>query len=276
MQLLGQGAVSTAKFTGVKLRDLLIAAGLTDPIAAQQDLGIEHVRFYAIDGMTASIDIEKATSPYGDCIVAYEMNDEPLPRDHGFPLRVVVPGYAAVRHVKWLNCIELSETEAEGVWQRGLNYRPLPPGVTDASTVDLEKTPGISELSLYSGITEINRTSSSESINSGDRVNVKVGGWAYGGGGRNVIRVDVTGDNGMTWSTATLKEGSQQRFRHAWAWVFWECDVPAVVNEDGSVHVASKAVDMAFNVQPESNIHMWNVRGLGNNSWFRAHTKVLD
>jgi sulfite oxidase len=273
---LGQGAVSTAKFTGVKLRDLLIAAGLTDPIAAQQDLGIEHVRFYAIDGMSASIDIEKATSPYGDCIVAYEMNDEPLPRDHGFPLRVVVPGYAAVRHVKWLNRIELSETEAEGVWQRGLNYRPLPPGVTDASTVDLEKTPGISELSLYSGITRINRTSSSESINPGDRVMVKVGGWAYGGGGRNVIRVDVTGDNGATWSSATLKEGSKQRFRHAWAWVFWECDVPAVVSEDGSVHVASKAVDIAFNVQPESNIHMWNVRGLGNNSWYRAHAKVLD
>jgi sulfite oxidase len=249
---------------------------MIDPIVAQQDNGIEHVRFYGIDGMAASIDIEKATSPYGDCIVAYEMNDEPLPRDHGFPLRVVVPGYAAVRNVKWLNRIELSQNEAEGVWQKGLNYKPLPPSVTDASTVNLDEMPSITELSLYSGITKIDRTSSSESINPGDRIVVKVGGWAYGGGGRNVVRVDVTGDNGATWSTATLMEGSKQRFHHAWAWVFWECDVSAVVSEDGSVHVASKAVDLAFNVQPETSVHMWNVRGLGNNSWYRAHAKVLD
>jgi sulfite oxidase len=267
------------------LRDLLIAAGVTDPIAAQQDDGMEHVRFYGIDGMTASIDIEKATSPYGDCIVAYEMNDAPLPRDHGFPLRVVVPGYAAVRNVKWLDRIELSTTEAEGVWQRGLNYKPLPPSVTDASTVNLNEMPSITELSLYSGITKMDRllsndssssSSSSGSVNPGDRIMVNVSGWAFAGGGRNVVRVDVTGDNGTTWATATLKDGSKQRFRRAWAWVFWECDLPAVVGEDGAVHVASKAVDLAFNVQPESSVHMWNVRGLGNNSWYRAHAKVME
>jgi sulfite oxidase len=280
---LGQGAVSTAKFTGVRLRDLLIAAGVTDPVAAQQEDGMEHVRFYGVDGMTASIDMEKAVSPYGDCIVAYEMNDAPLPRDHGFPLRVVVPGYAAVRNVKWLERIELSTKEAEGVWQRGLNYKPLPPGVTDASTVNLSEMPSITELSLYSGITKMDRLSSSGdatssfgTVNPGDQVMLKVSGWAYAGGGRNVVRVDVTGDEGKTWATATLKEGSNQRFRRAWAWVFWECDLPAVVGEDGAVHVASKAVDMAFNVQPESNVHMWNVRGLGNNSWYRAHAKVMD
>jgi sulfite oxidase len=275
---IGQGAISTAKFTGVRLRDLLLVAGMIDPIVVQQDHGIEHVRFYGIDGMVASIDIEKAISQYGDCIVAYEMNDEPLPRDHGYPLRVVVPGYAAVRNVKWLNRIELSQNEAEGVWQRGLNYKPLPPGVTDASTVNLDEMPSITELSLFSGITKIERSSSSssESINPGDRIMVKVGGWAYGGGGRNVVRVDVTGDNGATWASAKLKEGSKQRFHHAWAWVFWECDVPAVIGEDGSVHIASKAVDLAFNVQPETSVHMWNVRGLGNNSWYRVHAKVLE
>jgi len=51
---------------------------------------------------------------------------------------------------------------------------------------------------------------------------------------------------------------------------FWECEIPeAVVREDGSVRLASKAVDLAFNVQPESSSHGWNVRGLGNNAWYR-------
>ena len=63
--------------------------------------------------MQASIGFEKACNPYGDVLVAYEMNNEPIPRDHGFPLRAVVPGYAAVRNVKWLEKIELSEKEAD-------------------------------------------------------------------------------------------------------------------------------------------------------------------
>jgi sulfite oxidase len=116
---------------------------------------MEHVRFYSLDGMMASIGVEKALSPYGDCLLAYEMNDEPLPRDHGFPLRIIVPGYAAVRNVKWLNKIELAATEAEGPWQRGLNYKTLPPAVTDASEVQLDRMPSMLEVSLFSGITQM-------------------------------------------------------------------------------------------------------------------------
>jgi sulfite oxidase len=84
----GQGAISTAKWTGVRLSDVLKYAGLDNPIDAQEKHDLKHVRFYSLDGMTASIGIEKAMNPYGDCIIAYEMNDEILPRDHGYPLRV--------------------------------------------------------------------------------------------------------------------------------------------------------------------------------------------
>ena len=97
----------------------------------------------SLDGMKmkASINMEKATNPYGDVIIAYEMNDEALPRDHGFPLRVIVPGYAAVRNVKWLSKIEISKSEAEGAWQEGLNYN-----------VDLKKMPSMTEVAVFSGI----------------------------------------------------------------------------------------------------------------------------
>lgn len=87
--------------------------------------------------------------------------------------------------------------------------------------------------------------------------------------------MDVTGDGGKTWNTAELLQGKEQKFGRAWAWTFWECEVPeAIVNENGTVRLASKAVDLAFNVQPESADHSWNVRGLGNNSWYRAEMRV--
>jgi len=106
----------------------------------------------SLDGMKASINMEKATNPYGDLIIAYEMNDEALPRDHGFPLRVIVPGYAAVRNVKWMSKIEISKSEAEGAWQEGLNCKILPPSVTDAKNVDLKKMPSMTEVAVFSGI----------------------------------------------------------------------------------------------------------------------------
>jgi len=218
--------------------------------------------------------VQKAFNPFGDVIICYEMNGEPLPREHGYPLRVIVPGYAAVRNVKWLEKLVLSKKEAEGPWQRGLNYKTLPPSVTDAKNVDLKKMPSMTEVSLFSGITNIERVNSGPA-RPGDRVPIKVTGWAWSGGGRNIVRVDLSTDEGSTWVTANLLRGSEQKFGRAWAWTLWECDIPeAVVLEDGSIRVVSKAVDMAFNVQPEKSDHTWNVRGLGNNSWYRAKMNV--
>ncbi len=280
----GQGAISTAKWGGARLVDVLKLAGVDNPYELTDRDGTQkHVRFESLDGMKASIAMEKATNPYGDVIVAYEMNGEPIPREHGFPLRTIVPGYSAVRNVKWVKKIELSTEEAEGAWQRGLNYKTLPPNVTNAKSINLEKMPSMTESSLFSGITkmevvkgqgESSEVNDSNDGNDGNKALVKAKGWAWAGGGRNVVRVDVTGDGGKSWTTANIVQGGDQKFGRAWAWVFWECDVPVDVQEDGTVSLASKAVDMAFNSQPENADHGWNVRGLGNNSWYRAETKI--
>eukprot|EP00547_Thalassionema_nitzschioides_P017567 CAMPEP_0194242688 /NCGR_PEP_ID=MMETSP0158-20130606/8146_1 /TAXON_ID=33649 /ORGANISM="Thalassionema nitzschioides, Strain L26-B" /LENGTH=514 /DNA_ID=CAMNT_0038977831 /DNA_START=240 /DNA_END=1784 /DNA_ORIENTATION=- len=272
----GQGAISTAKWGGVRLIDVMKLAGLDDAIDAAEKGGMQHVRFYGLDGMEASIGIEKALNPYGDCLICYEMNGEPLPREHGSPLRMIVPGYVAVRNVKWLNKIELAKTEAEGPWQRGLNYKTLPPSVTDAKEIKIEDMPSMIEGSVFSGITKIKRSVATESAKPGDKILMKVSGWAWAGGGRNIVRVDVTSDEGKNWTTASVKEGSDQRFGRAWAWVFWECEVNCTIQDDGYAYLASKALDSAFNVQPESCEHTWNVRGLGNNSWYRVSTKLVQ
>lgn len=111
----------------------------------------------------------------------------------------------------------------------------------------------------------------------GETVMVKASGWAWAGGGRKVVRVDVTGNDGASWSNGDITLGSNQPHGRAWAWVFWECPaVPAVVCEDGtSVELSCKAVDSSFNSQPGSSDGIWNVRGLANNSWFRLRHRVV-
>ncbi len=271
----GQGAISTAKWGGAKLVDVLKLAGVDNPCDLCEKDGVQkHVRFESLDGMKASIHMEKATNPFGDVVLAYEMNGDELSREHGFPLRVIVPGYSAVRNVKWVKKIEISKEEAEGAWQRGLNYKTLPPNVTDANLVDLKSMPSMTEVSLFSGITKMEVCKSKKHTRKGETVMVKTKGWAWAGGGRNIVRVDITGDEGKSWTTANIVQGGDQKFGRAWAWVFWECEVPAKVKSDGTVTIASKAVDMAMNSQPERVDHGWNVRGLGNNSWYRADVKV--
>ncbi len=118
------------------------------------------------------------------------MNGEDLPRDHGFPLRAIVPGYAAVRNVKWLSKLELAEEEAEGAWQRGLNYKVLPPAVVDAKQVNLDAMPGLGEVSVFSGITDVTNVRLSLEkgavedrvrLKPGQTVMVKASGWAWAG-----------------------------------------------------------------------------------------------
>ena len=155
--------------------------------------------------------MEKVTNPYVDVIIAYEMNDEALPRVHGFPLRVIVPGYAAVRNVKWLSKIEISKSEAEGAWQEGLNYKILPPSVTDAKNVDLKKMPSMTEVAVFSGITNMEMAGSPK-LKPGKTIMVKTNGWAWSVGGRNIVHVDITGDGGESWQPAEIKEGGDQKF----------------------------------------------------------------
>jgi len=270
-----QGAISTARWTGVRLRDILKAAGVDDEVVCQ-NLD-SHVRFSSVDDFHSSVGLDKAYSISGDTIIAYEMNGEAIPPDHGFPLRVIVPGYIGVRNVKWLDSIILHKEEAEGPIQRGLNYKILPPSVRNADTVDVSKLPTMYEPSVFSGITEVKQQGSKfvQCSNCGQSVaDVLVSGWAWAGGGRNIARVDVTGDGGKTWATADITEGGNQPYKRAWAWVFWTARLPAApVNELGMLQIASKAVDVAYNSQPESSDHGWNVRGLSNNSWFRFNKK---
>ena len=117
-------------------------------------------------------------------------------------------------------------------------------------------------------------------LEGGETPTIEIKGFAWSGGGRGIVRVDVSADDGATWHTATLGEGSEQPRNRAWAWTFWEAEVPLAPSADGctpaNATLVCKAVDASHNTQPESVKGIWNLRGLGNNAWHRVPVRAVD
>ncbi len=138
--------------------------------------------------------------------------------------------------------------------------------------IDVEKIPSLQEQPVQSAITCPHQ---SGKFIAGETNTVK--GYAYSGGGRGIVRVDVSIDNGKTWKTATLTDGSQQPMDRAWAWTFWECDFDIPVEDKGKTYnVICKATDASYNVQPDTVEGIWNLRGINNNAWHRVRTEAIE
>ncbi|KAK3385422.1 Oxidoreductase, molybdopterin-binding domain-containing protein [Podospora didyma] len=255
----GVGAISNADWEGVRLSDVLADAGLKVADAATttvknitsaanasdtaDDANALHVQFTGLEAYGSSIPLPKALDPRGDVLLAFNMNGAPLPRDHGFPLRAVVPGHVAARSVKWLSKIVVSDEESTSQWQRR-DYKSF--GPNEGANPDWDRAPAIQEMPITSAITGV---WVGECIRRGAvpwtrdaavgvdmaAVQQKVGftpkppssspkekddppcpshtpaatpiameGYAYSGGGRSVSRVDVSLDGGATWDQASL------------------------------------------------------------------------
>lgn len=263
-------AISNAEWEGVLLRDVLLHYGLDGD---NSDAEIKHIHFEGLDidptkaPYGASIPAYKALDSSSDVLLAFNMNGKPLPRDHGFPLRVVVPGVVGARNVKWLSKIVASKDESPSHWQQN-DYKGFSPNI-DWHNVDFKSAPAIQESPVTSAICmPKNGTTVFESDE-----DIVVQGYAYSGGGRGIIRVDVSIDAGKTWQTAKLKQ-SDQPLHRMWSWTLWTAEVPIPEGHNGSVEICCKAVDSSYNTQPENVKAIWNLRGVLNNSWYRVNLKV--
>mmetsp|Transcript_63410 Transcript_63410/g.138073 ORF Transcript_63410/g.138073 Transcript_63410/m.138073 type:complete len:607 (+) Transcript_63410:65-1885(+) len=264
----GFGAISTAKWGGVYLREVLMhCAGLS--LEGVESTGsAAHIVVQGLDSMQASIPVEKALNPHGDVLLAYEMNGEPLNREHGAPIRLVVPGVVGVRNVKWVTEVTVSKEEAKGQWQRGMLYKGFSPMVHDLTGVDVEKIPSVQEMPVQSVIV----SPKPGTVIRDDEIEMR--GFAWSGGGRGIVRVDISLDKGQTWIAAELQQGSDQKPFRAWAWTFWEASVPVPEAYRGKEFtVLCRATDSSCNTQPEQPQHIWNLRGLNCNCWHRVLVK---
>lgn len=255
------GAVSTAEWTGVKLSDVLAYIGADES-------KVNHVIFQGqdrdIEGSFYETSIPAATAfdPRREVLLAFEMNGKELPADHGYPLRVVAPGIVGARQVKWLHRIILSEQESQSFWQQK-DYKIFNPSAegVDATAKAIQEYPVQAAICIPEPGATI----------TDDHLTVK--GYAFSGGGKGIIRVDVTIDGGLTWFGAELYASNQMLHRE-WAWTIWEASILLPRDHQGEIEIAVKATDSSHDTQPETDSGIWNARGLLESKWHRVKVNI--
>lgn len=236
----GKGAVSTARFSGPRLRDILQRAGVKP--------SGKHVMFRGLDEVPGkvppfirSIPIEKALD--SDTLVATHMSGEPLTKHHGFPARALVPGWIGAASCKWLTEIKILETEFVGNFMSPgyrLPNQPIKPG--DAvKPEDTHPITGLSVKSVISGPLDGARLKAG-------KVSIHGAAWA---GEADIVKVEISTDGGASWNPARLGR-DQARY----AWRLWTYDWKA---KGGGYTVLSRATDSQGRTQPSTPL--WNPSG---------------
>ena len=245
------GAIGHAEWTGAPLAAVLQAAGVsgTDGLhVAFEGADIAGNEGAADAPFGVSIPLAKAMS--GDVLLAWAMNGEPLAREHGAPLRVVVPGYAGVRSTKWVREIRVQDRPSEA-FQQAHDYLLFPPDMR-AETQDPARGTTIDEMPLNAAICE---PAPGASLPEG-RTTVR--GYAVATD-RAIARVD----GGRQWRQATIEDHGGAR----WSWTFWHAtlDLPA-----GEHELVVRAWDAAGQTQPARPEDVWNFKGYLSAAWHRV------
>jgi sulfane dehydrogenase subunit SoxC len=247
-------AVGTAEWTGLRLRELLDEAKLAD--------GAETIVFTGLDRgyeggeeqrYERALTVEQALDE--DTLLAYEMSGRPLLPQHGFPLRLVVPGWYGMTNVKWLARITVLDQPFEGYQQaRAYRFRDTPEEagepVSRMAPRSLMIPPGVPNFHDRERLLELGPTT--------------VRGRAWSGHGR-IERVEVSTDGGLRWADARM--GAQVG---AYAWTAWSFDWTP--EAPGSYELCCRATDAAGNTQPLEA--PWNLGGYANNEVQRVHVTV--
>ncbi len=238
-----QEAVGTADWTGTPLAALLAQArpraGAVSVVFTGADHGFERS---VEQDYARGLSVEDAMG--GELLLADEMNGQPLPPQHGAPLRLVVPGWYGMTHVKWLTRITVLDAEFDG-FQNAVAYRlkrdaddPGDP-VTRIRPRALMVPPGYPDFMTRVRV-----------VDAGRRV---LTGRAWSGSGP-VERVEVSTDAGGSWADAVLDPPIGR-----WAWRGWSYDWPA---EPGETELCCRATDATGDVQPVDQ--PWNRQGMAN------------
>jgi sulfane dehydrogenase subunit SoxC len=247
-------AVGTARWRGVAVAALLDEAGVlergTNALFTGLDRGVEGGEEQAY---ARSMSVEELRD--GEALLAYEVNGEPLPPQHGYPLRLVVPGWYGMTSVKWLSRITLLDTPFEG-YQMSHSYRlrqeedePGEP-VTRIAPRSLMVPPGIPEFLTRERVV--------------DAGPCEIHGRAWSGEAE-IAGVEVSTDGGTSWADAELDDAALGR----WAWRSWRFSWDA---SPGEYDLCSRARDAAGNEQPLAA--PWNLGGYKNNAVQRVTVSV--
>lgn len=217
------GAVGVAEWTGVPLRELLERAGVKKTARDVMPEGLDDLK------VRRPMSLDKALEE--DTLVVYAMNGQPLPPDHGYPTRVLTPGWIGIANIKWVGRIQVSEEALFSQWNTdtyvmiGPDYKPSAPA--KGPILSLQSVKSALELPWGGGIT------------SGRRL-LRGRAWSPNG---KIDRVEYSFDQGKSWQRARLREPNVSR-----AWVRWDAEWDA---RPGQHLIRVRATDETGNAQPE-------------------------
>lgn len=279
----GAAGVSTALFTGVVMADLLKKA--------KPKRGARYVCMEGADKLPngyygTSVKLNWVMDPNRGMMLAHRMNGEMLRPDHGKPLRAVIPGQIGGRSVKWLKKIIITAEPSDN-WYHIYDNRVLPTMVSPEESANdpkwwMDERYAIYDLSTNSATAHPAHEEQLALVGAPEKYRVK--GYAYGGGGRRVTRVEVTLDKGKTWRLAKI-DYAEDRYRESgprelyggkldmewressFCWNFWNIDIQvSELSETSDIFV--RAMDESMNIQPRDMY--WSVLGMMNNPWYRV------
>lgn len=228
------GAVGNAEWTGVRLGPLLERAGVRgsalEVILEGADRGEikEPPRPPGEIRYARSLPLAKAQ---GDVLLALQLNGEPLSASHGFPLRAVVPGWFGMASVKWLERIVVTDAPFHGYYQ-SIDY---------TYWEERAGLPTLVPLAEMRTKAQIARPAPGETIAAGAEYRMHGAAWS---GEREIVRVEISSDDGATWAEATLVDEAR---KHGWR--FWEFGW-RVPEKAGAYRVMARATDAAGETQP--------------------------
>lgn len=267
------GAIFNARWHGPLLVDVLERAGVRLDDEQQR---YAHVAFACYEAECqddtwygGSIPLERALQRDAEVVLALDMNDKPLTPRHGYPVRIVTPGVAGARSVKWLNQITVQMKESENHYQN-YDYKFLPPEVDTAEKAQKhwDTTPAIQDMPVNS-VVAIPQNGSTVKCDSDGTV--ETAGYALpSGDGGPVTKVEVSGDDGRSWTQAEI---IQHPDSGKWTWQLWQARVHISPGKNRVVY--SKATDAAGNTQSDK-LSQWTYRGVCYNGWGMAEELTVE
>ena len=252
------GSVGNARWRGVQLADVLKRAGVKDSAKEVLFDGAD-VPLGTMPDFQRSIPVKKALD--GNTLLAYAMNGETLPVQHGFPLRVVAPGWASDSWTKWLTSIRVLDKEHDGFWMKSAYRHPGKP-VAPGTAVPPDQMQPVTSLRVKSVIAA---PLDGAQAALGNPLTIR--GVAWSGDAGPVTSVDVSVDGGRNWKPAALHEDQRTQF----GWRQWE--LSWTPTQAAYYTILARARDAAGNTQPFDQ--EWNPSGYGWNVVPRVGVDVV-
>lgn len=250
------GAMGNAKFTGVRLKDLLDAAGVKAGAVDVAFSALDKAPLPSVPNFVKSLEIDHARD--GEVMVAYEMNGEPLPMLNGFPLRLIVPGWFGTYWVKALDEISVLPEKFKGYWMEKAYRIPATADPNEAPDKLAEQTVPINRMPVRSIMV---RPEPHEKLSANQAYEIE--GVAFDGGA-GIKRVEVSTDGGATWNEATLGNELGK-----YSWRRWRLNWTP--NKAGDYKLLVRATNAAGETQRAS---FWNRSGYLRNVIEETHVTV--